>query len=490
MSPIPPFLLAATLTANAALPTLDFASGKLTGWEGEGFTVVPFGSGHAVSSSEVGKPRKAILHRTFVVPVNASAITFTAGLIRPEGLKEGEMLDIVLEGAGREFAPRDVRTAEGWIAAPKLLPPENRKLREYRFSVEPFAGRKMRLALVDSDERAGCYVIAAGFAVLTRDEINARQFAADMVKLQKSHGLAKFYRYDSKHFLALSNASAGDSEYRLYNCETIHSTFFEHFRKRGFAVKAPAEKMMVAIFNNQAGFDAYVGQSLGSAVTGLFHTPTNRLVVYDYATNKSFLEGKKRFDNAAKLGSSDLDRERRTLTFGRHVRDRRDDTNISTVMHEVAHQLSFNSGLLNRKGDVPVWLAEGLAVYCESTKSGAWQGIGEPNPRRAEMLAKKMKEKMELIPLRSLVTSDDWIRKATLVENVLLGYSQSGALFRLLIDERPKQLKEYLHTIWSRRTAEHRLADFSAAFGDLAKLEKRYQAYLREIVRKEVATAK
>lgn len=480
-------LLLAALAA-AAPPNLDFAAGKLTGWDGDGFAAVAFGAGHAASSADA--KGKAVLHRTLTLPASATVVTFSAAVTRPAGVGPGEMLDVVLEGAAREFAPRQLRTTEDLFDAPRLLPLDNRRLREYRWNVAKFAGKKVRIALVDSDERPGCHVVAAGFAVVTRDDLNGRQFAGDMVKLQKAHGLAKVTRYDSKHFLALSNASPSDSEYRLSNCEMIHATFFDHFRKRGFAVTPPSEKMMVAIFGTQAGFEAYLGQSLGSAVTGIYHTPSNRLVVYDYATNKSFVEGKKRFEDAAKAGSTDLERERRTVTFGRHVRDRRDDTNISTVMHEVAHQLSFNCGLMNRKGDVPVWLAEGLAVYCESTRRGAWQGIGEPNPTRAEAIAARLRSRKELIPLRSLVSSDDWIRKAGFVEDVLLGYSQSWALFRMLIDERPKQLKAYLQMIHDRKTPDHRFSDFGTAFGDVAKLEKRYLAYLRETVRKEVADAK
>ena len=134
-------------------------------------------------------------------------------------------------------------------------------------------------------------------------------------------------------------------------------------------------------------------------------------------------------------------------------------------MHEVAHQLSFNCGMLNRKGDVPVWLAEGLAVYCESTVKGAWQGIGEANPARAGVLAPASKGGAPFIPLRDLIRSDDWIRKAKRTDQIVLGYSQSWALFRLLMEERPEQLRAYLRLIHDRRTPDHRLADFGSASG-------------------------
>lgn len=478
---LPTVLLLAALTP--AQSNLDFAAGKLTGWEGDGFELTAVNSANFATSARASG--KAILHRTFTLPANAVAVQFQAAVVRPDDVEAGGEMDFLLEAANREYAPRQVRGGDRWINSVILGSAAKRQLRDYRFAVEKLGGKRVRVALVDSDERPGCYVIAGGFRVVTRDEGALTQFATDMQKLTRDHNLGKMTRYDSKHFMALSNADAGYSEYRLHNCETIHGLFFEHFNKLGFGIKPPAEKMMVAIFDTPAGLEAYLGQKMSEAITGVYHTPTNRLVVYDYGKNKHFLEGKKSADAVVKKGASDLDRERRSVVVNRFMRDRRDDTNISTVMHEVAHQLSFNTGMLNPVGDVPVWLAEGLAVYCESTVKGAWQGIGEPNPSRAGVLAQQLKAKGEFYPLRSLVTSDDWIRKATKAEPVILGYSQSWALFRLLAEERPKQLRQYLKAVYPRRTPEHRLADFAGAFGDVAKLEARYREYLREVARKE-----
>ncbi|MFO0846537.1 MAG: hypothetical protein U0797_29910, partial [Gemmataceae bacterium] len=269
-------LLAALAVAQ---PNLDLASGKLTGWEGDGFAAGPSGA------SSAGAKGKAALHRTFTLPATATCVTFRAAVVRPAGVGPGEGLDVVLEAANREFAPRQLRTADGWIDAPHLLPSDGKRLREYRFDVEKLAGRRVRVALIDSDERPGCHVLAGGFAVESRDDRNAREFAADMVKLQKTHGLAKMMRYETRHFLALSNAPAADSEYRLQSCETIYAAFFDHFRKRGFETAPPAEKMLVAIFNTQAGYEALLGGSLGDGNTGVYNRLTNRLAVYDVGTN-------------------------------------------------------------------------------------------------------------------------------------------------------------------------------------------------------------
>ena len=114
-----------------------------------------------------------------------------------------------------------------------------------------------------------------------------------------------------------------------------------------------------------------------------------------------------------KRSTSDLERRGKGVAYDRMLRDRRDDVNVSTVMHEVAHQLSFNGGLLNRHGDAPAWLVEGLAVYCEATSSGSWQGIGEPNPPRAAAALRGRRP-----GLRTLVEGDDWLRKPEAVEDV------------------------------------------------------------------------
>jgi hypothetical protein len=476
-------LLAALPGGATALSNLDFTDDRLTHWEGDGFTRTSTGISSADTST---KGRTGILHRTFSVPAGAVCIRFSAAAVRPEGVEPAEALDVMLEAAAREIIPKFVRRSGGLVNVPRLLPPENGKPRDYLWNVEKYAGRRVRIALIDADRRPGCHVVCSGFQVVTRDEINSQQFAEAVRKLESTHKLRRMSRYTTDHFLAYSNADPGYTDYRLDNCEMLHAEFFKHFRKRGFTVAAPVEKMMVVLFDTQAGFEAYLGRSMSVAITGVYHPPSNRLVVYDFATNRAFAAVSKHLTSEAKRGISDLDRHRRAVYFGRYIHERRNDTNISTIMHEVAHQLSFNCGLLNRGGDVPLWLAEGLAVYCESTIGGAWQGIGESNPQRAAILAGPAKGRGEFLTLRSLIENDDWIRKAARVDQVLLGYSQSWALFRMLIEEQPEKLKAYMETIRTRRTPEHRLADFAAAFStDLAKLERRYQGYMRGIARRE-----
>jgi hypothetical protein len=483
-------LLSAVPAQQAApAPTLDnlaFGSGRLTHWEGEGFYVRPAdGSGpslrQGVCSSDRGGPgRTALLHRAFVVP-GAGVIRFSAAAVRRKGCEPGPDLDVLLQTADGSFIPKEVR-GDGWRPVSRLLPPADGRPREYLWRVEHLAGRWARILLLDRDDRRGCHVVCSGFRIAPRGDFEAREFDRDMRRLAREHHLASMSRAESRHFLAIGNADEAMIERRLHDCELIHALFFDHFRRRGLAVREPPGKLLVAVLDSQAGFEACVGQRLPDAVTGLYHRGTNRLVIYDVGRNRAFQEARERGRQQAQQLPLELDRRRAGDAVSRQARDWRDDVNLTTVMHEAAHQLSFNSGLLNRGGDVPVWLAEGLACYCEPSEGGSWQGPGEPNPRRAAVLAGPLRGQGALVPLRTMIEGDDWLRRSPDVGHVLVGYAQSWALFRFLLRERPEALRRYLALIQPRRTPDSRLTAFGTAFGaDLERLEARYREYLAEV---------
>jgi hypothetical protein len=490
VSSILALLLSATLpAANPPLDNLDFSSGTLRSWDGEGFyltsasTKAP-GLGSAVCSSDRGaQGRTALLHRTFVVPPNAGAIRFFAYARLGKDCEDDGKLDVVLFAAGRQLISKKLRNGSDWQPVSRLLPPLNGKPREYVFPVSNYVGQTLRLALVDDDKRPGCHLYCSGFSIVPSDEFDGREFGRFMIKLTSEHKLPPASRFDSKHFLAMSNAEDEFAEMRLHNCELIYEMFFDHFRRRGFRLHQPAGKLMLAIFDSQAGFEAYLGHKMPPTVTGVYHLESNRLLVYDYGTNDSFVEFKKNVKIAGRQIGSELDRMRFVETENRRAREFRTGVNIGTVMHEVAHQLSFNTGLLNREGDVPIWLAEGLACYCEATDNLAWQGIGEPNQERLFPLAAVLNAHAKFFPLRDMLSGDGWLREQKEAGGVLLAYAQSWALFRMLMEERPEQFRRYLALTYPRRNGEHRLIDFGQSFGsDLDRLELRFQEYIKEIV--------
>jgi hypothetical protein len=482
-------LLCASLPAQpSATDNLDFHSGTLAGWEGEGFYVAPAnGNGPSracgVCSSDGGNPtRAAYLHRTFVVPPGAGVLTCTAYAVRDQDLAPAGDLDVFLLASGQRVLPKQVRTASGWKEAARILNRQDRKAREYVWHLEPYVGQTLRIALLDEDKRPGCHLFCSGFRILPASQLEVREFARYMVQLTEAHQLLPMARYDSKHFVALSNADDAFSEARLQNCELIHGLFFEHFRARGFPVKEPSGKMMVAIFDSPAGFEAYAGRALPGGVVGMYHTPTNRLLMYDFGQNANFVAQKQKAETAGRSIGTDLDRQRYITTVSRVGQEIRSGANIGTIMHEAAHLLSFNGNLLNRQGDVPMWLAEGLACYCEPTENGVWLGIGEPNPDRLKVLAVSLAPDKH-IPLRDLVSGDAWLRANLGGPGILVGYAESWALFSLLMEERPQALRSYLSLIYSRKTPDYRLTDFGECFGpDLGRVEARLDEYMKQLV--------
>src|SRR5262249_8714849 len=214
---------------------------------------------------------------------------------------------------------------------------------------------------------------------------------------------------------------------------------------------------------------------MSPGITGVYHTGTNRLVVYDYGQNTAFVAAKRHEEAMARRIGSDLDRRRQIETVNRQARELRTEANIGTVMHEVAHQLSFNCGLLNRDADIPFWVAEGLACFCEATQNSSWQGIGEMNPERINPLIGPAHGHGRFISLYDLVTRDDWMQGKPNQPSPLLVYAQSWALFHMLMKERPEHLRQFLAVTSLRSTPDRRLADFTQVFGsDLGRLAVRY----------------
>ncbi len=479
--------LAILFATTPALANLDFSEGKLThwNWNGNGFYLTPAtGQGPSrtfgVCSSDAGpQGKKALLHRTFVVPPGAGTLHASAFASVSDG-----RLDVYVEAAEREILTRYVRTAKGFEKAPRLLTAAaGGKPREYVWSIADRAGETLRIVLVDRSDEPGHHVFCGGFRIEPVDRFETREFSKFMSGLVREHKLPLLSEpLSSKHFLALSNTDEKFIQGQLERCELMHQMFVNHFRVKGFKLKLPATRLMVAIFSSPEGFESYVGQPMPPGVTGLYHPASNRLVVYDFGRSRMLVAGKNRVETQ----TTRLNAFERAHLLGQVYREAdaiRTDTNISTIMHEVAHQMSFNTGLLNRDGDLPLWLVEGIATYCEPTEGGFWRGIGEKNVERLKPLRRMAGGQEEPLPLRSLVESDQWLHGPGGGQRALRGYSQSWALVKMLMEEQPKALKRYCELIYARRTPDHRLTDFGEVFGgDLSKIEKRHRDYIKRLV--------
>jgi hypothetical protein len=465
---------------TATVSNLDFHQKSLEGWDGQGFVLTegPQKNSHAVTSSDEGSPsRKGMIRHVVTIPPGTSSIRFQAYAAVAEENDPDNRLDVILAGAGNRQVPKKVRTGAGWMSANQLLSRWEGKPREYMWDVSNFVGQRLQIVIVDQDDRPGSFVYCSGFELQAAEKFQDNDFGQVMLDLQKKHKLTPMARFDSKRFCAYSNATESFTHLRLRQCEVFYDLFFNHFQRKGFAMNHPPQSLMMVVFDTPDGVDAYLGGKLSSGITGMYHPQTNRLLLYDLSENRALVEHKKKAMSEAKKIASSRDRAKMEEKVQRWLDGTAKDENLATTMHEAAHQISFNCGLLNRQGDVAIWLAEGLACYCEATESGEWQAIGAPNSGRIRDLARAQGNFMPL----TVLIKEDWRNN----HSILLGYAQSWALFRMLIQERPQAMKTYLTHIYPRRTPEYRLEDFRQAFGpDLAAMEKRYFAYLRELVEK------
>lgn len=476
-------ILASTLVLGQAPANLDFSKGNLAGWEGSGFawTAATAARPAGASSADTAASRTGMIRLAFRIPAGARQIVFQAvsevgGDNEPDG-----RLRVVLAGVDQVPVATSMKTSSGvWSPTSRIHIGWLGQPRTYAWEVAPFAGKLMQIVLIDQDDRPGYSLWAGGFRIIGSDpattgDLLDADFGPRMLSLQEKHRLTPMARFDSKHFTAISNAGDAFTAERLRNCEVFHDLFLKHFKEKGFSVVPPPNRMMIAIFDSHEGFDAYFGERMPSGIAGVYDPKTNRLVLYDYATNRG-LEAAKRA--ALKHGSAIFDplaRDRYVETIERLVGDESKEENLSTTMHECAHQISFNCGLLKRMGDVPASIAEGLATYCEATDQGDWTTLGSTNPMRVATLRRAGGN---YILLTELIRDDRW--RGT--RNVYLGYAQSWSLFHFLMHREPAGLKKYFQTIAPRRAPESRLADFQEAFGSLSVLETRYQAYMDQLI--------
>jgi hypothetical protein len=152
------------------------------------------------------------------------------------------------------------------------------------------------------------------------------------------------------------------------------------------------------------------------------------------------------------------------------------------LFHEATHQLTFNTGLLNRRGDVPLAIAEGLGTYGEVRSPNGKAKIGDVNRDRLRGLMTRgaTPAKSPMAPMESLIADDDRMEAP---ETQQIAYSECWLLVHYLM-KTPSRLpgfRAYLKAIWGRKDASRRMDDWKRHLGDPAALDRDLAAYLRKL---------
>src|SRR5262249_7732350 len=224
--------------------------------------------------------------------------------------REDGPVDIVVLAAGKKIVPKLVWTATGWQPASVIQSSSAGDMHRYLWRLTDYAGQPVRIVLLDEDNRPGCYLTCTGFQLLYTAEHEKEEFRQAMVDLAGRHDLTAMVLYEGEHFIAMSNANLDFSQARLNDCELMYGMFYQHFGAKGFLPQPPSGKLMVAIFDSQTGFEAYLDQKVATGVTGIYHPSTNRFVVYDYGQNRDYVSQKEKAQQHAKALQSSVERQR------------------------------------------------------------------------------------------------------------------------------------------------------------------------------------
>lgn len=260
--------------------------------------------------------------------------------------------------------------------------------------------------------------------------------------------LAGFETTSSEHYLAIGNASDLFRKRALEICEKLAKDYISHFQFKNLGVKPLGHRLAVVTLADAASFTAFSGMEASPAVGGFYDRDMNWLAILD---NRS-LEGANQ--TVAK------------------------QANLVSLVHEATHQLTFNTGLLNRDGDVPVALSEGLATYAETWQpSGRISRLGHENAGRRQGFDYARREGQAWIPLSQLLQKDDVFRDGGGggdSDAVLqLAYAEAWLLvYQLLQPSSLARFRAYLRAIRGRKDTSSRLDDAKQALGDLDAFDR------------------
>ncbi|MGO8897364.1 MAG: DUF1570 domain-containing protein [Isosphaeraceae bacterium] len=270
---------------------------------------------------------------------------------------------------------------------------------------------------------------------------------AKVEKLARDARLGPLHNTRSAHFLAVGDAPESHQRQALTLCEALGEAFLVHFRGRGLTVEYPDRRLTVIALRDQDSYAALLGEVPGKDVGGHYDLETNRLVIFDFRSQQEAIAA------------------------------RAERVNLFTLVHETAHQLSFNTGILNRQVDLPVCVSEGLATYVELWRPGAKNAIGGVNRPRIEAL----RQAVDWIRIGELLVDDTAFEPKT----EQLAYAESWLLVHYLLraSSRQPRFRQYLAEVQGSNKPADRTRIAETTLGPLAKLDHELKDEARKYLR-------
>lgn len=256
------------------------------------------------------------------------------------------------------------------------------------------------------------------------------------------------------HFTIVHDAGAAWGTHAAAELEKAYERFFDDLTRMGFVLHQPGEPLVWLGFSHRSDFDQY---ALAADRMDLSHLDA----YYSARTNRTAMWCQQAPGNPPRHLVAGNGPSVAGLPSGAGDLDQR-------LVHETVHQLTFNSGLLQRGVMYPLWVSEGIATYYEADSSDG--------SMRRQRLA-KVAAMNRTIPLGTFVST---VRITGQDPGDV--YAQAWGTFAFLLQTRPDALKRYLTRLSQLppgpRDASTLEAEFVEAFGPIKPLDKDWQQFL------------
>lgn len=283
------------------------------------------------------------------------------------------------------------------------------------------------------------------FARYSRDEM-----AAELIRQTED----TFTIHRTENFVVCSDSSQIYTQFVGRLLEKVVDEYQEFFAKSGLSLTALPQQLPVIIFRNATTFQEFANaQHPGtdfSDVPGYYSVEHNQTLI-------AAVSGDREFRSRGAL----LRALKKNL---RHV---------ETIVHETVHQLTFNTGVMVRYADNPVWLSEGLSVYFEHASdrgSLLWSRPGGINRIHLPGFNATAQEDRLRLPLNVLCGTDETFQSA---QQLADSYAESWALVYYLLQNERSAFFRLLAPLGKleplqRRDSIQRLSQLQTATGKTA----------------------
>lgn len=308
-----------------------------------------------------------------------------------------------------------------------------------------------------------------------------------------------FKRFESAHFVVLSDADSAFSRERAKLLERTRDQFYRVASTMGVPAIPHAARLVCVLFDDVNAYRVFAKERDGldaAWIGGYFSASANRIVFYNHATSRESRDGA---DSLAKFAEQ-MDRTRtqaheaemrgdtaraeqlrdvlaaqtRTLRdYQRRLDEGARAVSDTKTIHECVHLLAFNSGVQRPDREYTFWIREGLAMAFESERPGGLFGPDRPSTLITDRLERygALLDTGKLLPLSALVAMGgvpNWDESAADAM-----YAQSHTLFLTLYKRDPAALGSFLKSLGQSplRTPEQHARLFAQYFGDPAPLE-------------------